>query len=499
LTKIFTDVTAVSGISFVHHEDDFIDFKDEPLLPYQLSRQGPALAKADVNGDGLEDIFIGGAIGQPGVLYLQTDDGKFVAASSQPWSDSVNEQVNAIFFDVDNDGDLDLYIVSGGNEYADQSAGYEDHIYINDGKGNFTKAPSSCLPRMLSSKFAITAGDFNNDGKIDLFIGGRGIPASFPLSSRSYLLRNDSKNGVVQFTDVTNEVCPLLLQPGMVSAASWVNIDNDQYPELIVAGDWMPVMLFKNNKGQLEDASEKSGLKDLNGMWASITPADVDGDGKIDFILGNCGYNNQFKASKNQPMTMYAADFDDNGTIDPIICYYIQGKSYPMASRDELLDQIVSLKKKFVKYKNYADATIEDIFPKEKIQNAKFFHCDEFASGILYNNGNNSFSFHPLPLAAQFSKVFGAVADDFDKDGKKDILLSGNFYPYRTSLGQCDASLGLLLKGNNNKLFEAVDPFISGCYIDGDVRAMTEVKTKSGEKLIIVAKNNSAVQVLKLK
>jgi hypothetical protein len=498
-TKIFTDITAASGISFVHHEDDFIDFKDEPLLPYQLSRQGPALAKADVNGDGLEDIFIGGAIGQPGVLYLQTADGKFTPAPLQPWSDSVSEQVNALFFDVDGDGDQDLYIVSGGNEYADQSPGYEDHIYINDGKGNFTKAPSSALPSMLSSKFAIAAGDFNNDGKMDLFIGGRGMPAAFPLLSRSYVLRNDSQNGVVHFTDVTNEVCPALLQPGMVTAASWTDLDNDHYPELLIAGDWMPVLLFKNNAGKLKDVSATSGLKNLNGMWTSITAADVDGDGKTDFILGNCGYNNQFKATKDQPVTMYAADFDDNGTIDPIICYYIQGKSYPMASRDEMLDQIVSLKKKFVKYKDYADVTINDIFPKQKIQNATVYHCDELASGILYNRGNGQFSFQPLPLTAQFSKVFGVVVDDFYKNGVKDILVSGNFYAYRTSLGQCDASLGVLLKGNNAKSFEAVDAASDGCYIDGDVRAMTEVKTKNGERLIIVAKNNSAVQVLKVK
>jgi hypothetical protein len=497
--KIFTDHTIASGISFTHHEDDFIDFKDEPLLPYQLSKQGPALAKADVNGDGLEDIFIGGATGQPGVLYLQTTSGKFIIAPSQPWSDSVNEQVNALFFDADNDGDLDLYIVSGGNEYADQSEGYTDYLYINDGKGNFTKAPSSALPPMLSSKFAIAAGDFNNDGKIDLFVGGRGMPASFPISSRSYLLRNDSQNGVVHFTDVTNEICPALLEPGMVTAATFTDINNDHYPELMIAGDWMPVMLFQNNKGKLEDVSLKSGLKNLNGMWSSITAADVDGDGKIDFILGNCGINNQFKATPQQPVTMYAADFDDNGTIDPIICYYIKGKSYPMASRDEMLDQMVSLKKKFVKYKDYADATMEDIFPKEKIAAAKFYHCDELSSGILFNKGNGQFSFQALPLAAQFSKVFGAVVDDFNNDGTKDILLSGNFYPYRTSLGQCDASLGLLLTGNNIKTFDAIDPAESGAYIDGDVRAMTEIKNKNGERFIIIAKNNSAVQVLKVK
>lgn len=501
-TRLFTDITGTSGLSFRHRENDFVDFKEEPLLPYQLSRQGPALAKADVNGDGLEDVFIGGAIGQPGQLYLQTKDGKFKLAPSQPWTaDADHEQVNALFFDADNDGDMDLYVVSGGNEYTDQSPLFQDQLYINDGRGNFTKAEGA-LPPMLSSKFAIAAGDFDHDGDLDLFVGGRGLSGSFPLPSKSYILRNDSKKGVIHFTDVTDEVCKDLRLPGMVTSALWVDLQKDHYPELLIAGDWMPVRLFHNDKGQLSDISAKSGLAHLSGMWTSITAADLNGDGNIDFILGNCGYNNQFKASIAEPMTLYAADFDDNGTIDPIICYYIKGKSYPMASRDELLDQIVPLRKRFVKYTDYADATIQDIFPAEKIAAAKKFTCEQLASGILYNQGNGQFSFTPLPLAAQFSKVFAAVADDFDGDGIKDILLSGNFFPYRTQLGRCDASLGVLLKGEaplngNGQQFKAVDPAESGCYIGGDVRGMVEIKNGSGEKMLIIAKNDDAIQVLK--
>lgn len=496
--KIFSDITASSGISFRHHEDDFVDFKDEVLLPYQLSRQGPALAKGDANGDGLEDVFFGGAIGQGGQLYLQTKDGRFIPAADQPWAaDTDHEQVNAIFFDADKDGDMDLYIVSGGNEYADQSPGFQDKLYINDGKGNFTKAPDNALPSMLSSKFAIAAGDFDNDGDLDLFIGGRGMPGSFPLPSRSYVLRNDSHDGVIHFTDVTEEICADLRLPGMVTTASWTDIDNDNYPELLIAGDWMSVHLFHNNKGKLSDVSEKSGLTGLSGMWSSLTPADVNGDGRIDFILGNCGLNNQFKVSQTQPMTLYVADFDGNGTLDPILCYYIQGKSYPMASRDELLDQIVSLRKKFVKYKTYADATIEDIFPPEKIAGAKIFRCDQLASGILYNQGEGHFSFTPMPLQAQFSRVFGAVADDFDGDGQKDILVAGNFFPYRTQLGRDDAGLGMLLKGTAEGL-KAIGPAVSGCYIGGDTRGMVEIRNSAGDRYLIIAKNDDAAQVLKI-
>ncbi len=494
--KIFKDVTTSSGISFKHHQNDFIDFKSEPLLPYQLSKQGPALAKADVNGDGLEDIFIGGNINQSSKLYLQNKDGRFYKSSSQPWYiDSASESVNAVFFDANNDGFTDLYVVSGGNVYDDNSPEYQDHLYINDGKGNFTKV-TNALPAMLSGKCAVAVGDFDNDGYLDLFVGGRNVPGSFPLASKSYLLHNDSKNGSIHFTDVTDDVCPALRLPGMVTAACFADINKNHYPELLIAGDWMPVMLFNNNKGKLEDVSGKSGLSNLNGLWASITAADVDGDGKTDFIVGNCGYNNQFKASQKQPMTMYASDFDNDGLIDPIICYYVDGKSYPMASKDELLDEIPSLKKKYIKYNDYADATINDIFSADQVKQAKVLKCDQFASGILYNNGNNKFEFKAFPLKAQFSKIYGAVVDDFDDDGVKDILIAGNYFSYKTQLGRDDASVGLLLKGAGNRTFKPVDPHISGCYISGDVRAITQIKNKK-DNLIIAGKNGDAVQVLK--
>jgi len=389
---------------------------------------------------------------------------------------------------------MDLYVVSGGNEYGDGSPEYADRLYINDGKGNFNKAVDA-LPAMLSNKQAIAAGDFDNDGDLDLFVGGKGTPGSFPLPSKSYVLRNDTRNGVVKFTDVTEQLNASLKEPGMVNIAAWVDLNKDGYPELLIAGDWMGVMLFLNNKGKLEDMSAKSGLNNLNGMWSAINVADVDGDGDLDFVLGNCGYNNQFKASKQQPVTLYVNDFDDNGSQDAIMCYYIQGKSYPMASRDELLEQIVPLRKKFVKYKDYADATLEGIFPKTKISDAKKFYCDELATGILYNDGNMHFSFKPLPPEAQFSKVYGIIVHDFDKDGINDILISGNFYPYRVQLGRNDAGLGMLLKGDR-KSFTAIDPAASGCYIDGDVRAMDFIKTADGN-VIVVAKNDDAVQVIK--
>lgn len=497
--KLFADITASGGLQFRHVENDFVDFRDEVLLPYQLSRQGPALAKADVNGDGLEDIFIGGAIGQTAALFLQTNDNKFIPTANNAWlADSVFEDVNAIFFDADKDGDADLYVVSGGNEYGDGSPEYADRLYINDGKGNFTKN-TDALPAMLTSKQAVAAGDFDNDGDLDLFVGGRSIPGSFPMAAPSYLLRNDSKARDIKFTEITATFCPALQKPGMVTVAQWIDLNNDKFPELIVAGDWMPVMLFKNNKNQLEDISSGSGLHELNGMWSSVTATDADEDGDIDFVLGNCGYNDQFsKTNKNQPLQLYVNDFDDNGTTDAVMCYYIQGKSYPMASRDELLDQVNLLKKKYVHYKDYADATINDIFSKDKINSAQVLHCDELASGILYNDGSNHFSFKALPLQAQVSKMFGSIQYDFDKDGRKDLLCAGNFYSYRVQLGRSDASLGVLLMQLADKTFTAMDPAVSGLYIGGDVRGITQVKNNAGENVIVIAKNNEAVQVLKV-
>jgi len=492
-TSLFTDITAASGLSFRHHENDFVDFKAEVLIPYELSREGPALAKADVNGDGLEDVYIGGAIGQPGMLFLQTAEGRFRPAPAQPWdTDSVHEQVNALFFDVDNDGDMDLYIVSGGNEYADQSDEYQDQLYINDGKGHFTKAPADALPPMLSSKLAIAAGDFDHDGDIDLFIGGRGLPGSFPLPSKSYLLRNDSRGGNIHFTDVTDEVAPGLRLPGMVTAAAWIDNNKDQYPELVLAGDWMPVMLFDNRNGRLTDVSASAGLAGMGGMWSCVVPLPADKKGHTDLLLGNAGYNGQFRASSRAPMRLYVTDIDGNGSIDPIFCYYIKGKSYPMASRDELLDQVTALRKKFIRYSDYADATIENIVPKDALQRAKVLTCEQLASGILHGA-----EFRPLPLAVQFSKVFSAVSDDFDGDGVPDLLTAGNFYPYRTQLGQCDASLGLLLRGSATG-YQPVDPAVSGLYIGGDVRRMVEIKNPSGQRLLVIARNDDAVQVIKI-
>ncbi|WP_052272883.1 VCBS repeat-containing protein [Flavihumibacter solisilvae] len=494
--KIFTDVTRTSGIDFVHRENDFVDFKDEVLLPYMLSRKGPALAVADVNGDKLDDVFLGGAIGQAGVLYIQTAGSTFQRCTSQPWiADSSSEDVNAIFFDADNDGDPDLYVVSGGNEYGDQSPEYADRLYLNDGKGNFEKS-TSAVPQMLSPKQAVAAGDYDHDGDLDLFVGGMSVPGFFPQAARSYLLRNDSKNGRVLFTEIMADAAPALQSPGMINDALWADTDGDNFPELFLAGDWMPLQCWKNENGTFrKQLISKNDT--LSGLWSAIRAADLDDDGDLDFLLGNAGRNNQFKASASQPMTIVAGDFDNNGSTDPIFSYYIQGKSYPSPSRDELLDQIVPLRKKFIHYSDYANASINDIVPAAAFAKAQQVTCNQLSSGVLWNEGKSGFRFESLPSEAQLSCVNGFVVNDFDNDHKNEVFLAGNFEAYRVQLGQSDAGLGLLVKIDENKGFLPLTPMQAGNYAGGDIRRIAMVRSKDSN-MVILAGNNQQPQILKI-
>lgn len=496
--SLFEDAPSGEQIAFRHEENDFVDFQVEVLMPYQLSRMGPALAKADVNGDGNEDVFIGGAIGQAGALFLQRADGSFASLVSKPWlADADAEDVNALFFDADNDNDMDLYVVSGGNEYEDGAPEFQDRLYLNDGQGMFVKTQQA-LPIMRSNKQAIAAGDFDHDGDTDLFIGGRGKSGYFPLSSESFLLRNDSKDGKIFFTDVTDTVCPDLRQPGMVTVASWTDFDGDDFPELVIAGDWMPVLIFQNEGEKLKDISATAGLSASHGQWSAMVVTDVDQDGDPDLVMGNCGINHQYKPSEKEPMTIHAADFDGNGNIDPIVSYYIQGRNYPMASRDELLDQIPAFKKKYIKYIDYADVTLESLFSPEELAGSQILSCTETETLIWLNNGDFTFAKKHLPIEAQFSATQSIVAEDYDGDGNTDLLLLGNFFPYRTQLGESDASVGTFLKGLGGGDFEAVPPYISGLFADGDIRKAVKVMSASGKSKLVISKNDDQVQVIRI-
>ncbi len=489
----FRDVTEATKLDFVHRENDFIDFKVEVLIPYQLSRSGPALATSDVNADGLEDVFIGGAIGQSGVLYLQQKDGTFLKSDSQPWDlDRESEDVRALFADLNGDKYPDLYVVSGGNEYENGSPEYADRIYLNDGRGGFTRSPNALPQGMTSSKLAIAAGDMDGDGDIDLFVGGYAVPGAFPHASRSYLLRNDSKNGTVFFTDITSSWSKELETPGMVTAVAFADIDGDRKQDLIIAGEWMSVKLFRNEGRMYKDVSKDAGLTD-EGLWSGLFVGDINGDGKPDIIAGNAGNNLPFKASKKEPVNLFVTDIDDNGVEDPLFCYYINGHSYPAASRDELLDQVVPLRRKFVKYHQYAKAGIEEIVPEAKRKSATQWNVTELSTVAYLNNGDRSFRKLVLPPEAQISRTF----DIKDIPGQG-LLLTGNFYPWRVQWGRSDAGLGSLLSIDKQGNVDVKTAMKTGLYASGDVRQTAVIKNALGKRLIIIAKNDEPVQVLEI-
>lgn len=494
-TTLFTDLTASSGIDVIQPENDFVDFRREYLIPYELSRQGPKMSKGDINHDGNEDFFIGGPAGRSGLLYLQTAGGKFVRSPSQPWQqDSLCEDVNSIFFDADGDGDEDIYIVSGGNEFPVNAPQLQDRLYINDGTGKFSKALHALPPEFLSGS-CVTVSDFDHDGDLDLFIGTRVAPGNFPFSQTSLLLRNDSKKNVPLFTDVTSELAPGFKDAGMVTDAVWCDIDNDGWEDLVVVGEWSDIKIYHNEKGRLRDISTQAGLANTAGFWCTIIPADVDDDGDMDFVIGNLGDNTSFKASQQEPLAIFANDFNNDGRIDPVMTWYVQHKSYPFNSRDELAEQMPVLNKKFLHYSDFADATIEDLFSPEQIAQSRKFYIQTTHTSVLVNNGNNHFELKPLPLEAQLSMVRGIAFNDYDGDNKKDLLLTGNFFPFRVQQGRSDAATGCLLKGDAKGNFTPVNRKESGLLVQGDVRDMITLKSKKGS-CIIISRNSGPAQVL---
>ncbi len=499
IQTLFTDATDNAGIDFMQQENNYVDFKMERLTLEQLSRQGPKMSKADVNKDGLEDFFIGGPAGKSGMLYLMEKAGSFIQAKQQPWMADKNcEDVGSVFFDADNDGDMDLYVVSGGSEFQIGSPELQDRLYLNDGAGNFSKALNGSLPEEFSSGACVAAADYDKDGDIDLFVGGRIKPGSYPFTCPGGILRNDynPKTKQVKFAVATNDVNPALREPGMVTDAVWTDIDKDGWPDLIMTGEWMPVKIFHNKKGKLEDITDKAGLAKSNGLWYKITSADLDKDGDVDFIVGNLGLNTQFTASAAQPLQIYSGDFGGFEKNIPIVCNYIQGKSYPIATFDEIQDALPAIKKKFLKYADYANAGINEMFPAEAVAKSTVFNVYNLQTSWLENKGNNQFELHVLPLEAQFSVVQGIIAKDFSGDGNLDILLSGNFYPFRVQYGACDASIGLLLAGDGKGSFKVIPRNETGLLIKGDVRDMIFLDDKK-KGTIVVSKNSDKAQVIR--
>ncbi|HEV8355980.1 MAG TPA: FG-GAP-like repeat-containing protein [Gemmatimonadales bacterium] len=490
----FADVTAQAAIDFSHRENPFTDYAREPLMPHLLSTEGPALAIGDVNGDGLDDIYIGGAKWQAGRLYLQQRNGAHRAADQPAFrADSLSEDVDAVFFDADGDGDLDLYVVSGGNEFWGDHPALQDRLYRNDGSGNFQRA-SGALPGFAESGSCVVPGDFNGDGRIDLFVGRRVVARQYGLSPRSYLLEND---GAGHFRDVTLEKAPALAEAGMVTSAAWTDSDGDGRLDLVVAGEWMPIRVFRQENGRFIDRTREAGLEGTEGWWNTVRAADLNGDGRPDLVLGNLGLNSYLRASSGEPARLYVRDFGHNGTLEQILTFYKHGTSYPLAGRDELVRLLPQLRSRYVSYAAFGASRIEDIFPAEELRQAKLLEARMFASSVALNDGKGRFSVRPLPIEAQFAPIRAVLAEDFDGDGKVDLLVAGDFYGAPPMLGRYDAGYGLLLRGDGAGRFEAVDLEADNLVIEGQARHLGIVRRAGGERVILVARNNGRVQVLR--
>lgn len=474
-----------------HTENQFNDFTVQPLLLNFLSRQGPCMSKADVNGDGTEDLYFGGAKGKVGQIIIQSKDGG-LKPSVQPQiaQDSMCEDVASAFFDADGDGDVDLFVGSGGYEYDVDDPLLVSRLYLNDGRGNFTKA-KGLLPDLRISMGCVKSADIDNDGDVDVFIGGRVVPGRYPEAPQSAILLNDGKG---KFTDATQEMAPVLKNIGMVTDALWIDLNKDGYNDLIVIGEWMPVNVFINDHGKLNDESSKYIHFASSGFWNRITADDIDNDGDTDLLLGNAGTNLQFRASEKEPVTMYFKDFDGNGSVDPIFCYYIQGVSYPAASRDDIVEQLPALRKKFLEYANYAKATVKDVFTEEQLKDAKMYKAEMLETVLLMNNGAEGFALKRLPIEAQIAPVHIMQTIDVNGDGKKDVIMAGNNAWTRVRFGRHRSNHGVVLTGDGKGNFNYVPQYQSGLNIRGDVRC-AEAITEHGKNRILFGVNDAAMQV----
>ena len=479
-------------INYVHQENDFDEYKDEILLPHNISQNGPFSTIADVNGDGFEDLFIGGALNQAGVLYFQMSDGKFQKAYSQPWEkDKKSEDLQALFFDVDNDGDMDLYVTSGGTENKRGSYLLKDRLYINDGDGSFVK-DTKALPNIYENTQVVKASDIDDDGDLDLFVGVRSVPGKYAYPGTSYLLINNK--GV--FNQANYRIAPDLTNLGMVTDATFTDIDKDGDDDLLVVGEWMTVTLLLNNGGIFENRSKEYGLSDTRGIWWSVTATDLDNDGDDDYVLGNLGRNNKFKASKEHPFKVYVNDFDENGTNDIVLSKFYKDDYVPVRGRECTSQQMPYVAEKFEDFHSFASSTLMDILPQDKVESAVVYEISSFESIILMND-KGQLKRKVLPNQLQVSPIKSIYIGDVNEDGFKDIFTVGNHYGVEVETVRYDAGVGGVLLGDGKNGFEYVSPLESGFYVPFDSREIKLLNSARGQNLYLVLNNNDTPLLFK--
>jgi enediyne biosynthesis protein E4 len=485
------DVSDVYSLNHKHQENVYYDFYKESLIPFQLSTEGPQLAIGDVNGDHLDDFYVGGARGQAGKLFIQRSGNVFSSWESKAFEmDSVFEDNDAAFFDADNDRDLDLYVVSGGNEFEANSPYLADRLYLNDGVGNFHRELRA-LPTMYGNKSCVRPCDFDKDGDTDLFVGGRSLSDQYGLSPNSYLLIN---NGAGMFSNGTDEFAPELRKQGMITDAQWFDWDNDDKQDLIIVGDWMPILIFKNEHFKLREVKDVEGLEHSNGFWQTIEATDLDNDGDMDFLVGNLGTNSKLLKNENAALRLYVKDVDRNGDLDHILAYQLDDKWYPAASKDELGKQLPFLKKKFNDYQAFAGKSMGEIFERQELEDALVLTVNTCSSVWLENAGNARFKMHHLPEEAQMTKIFAFYNDDLDDDGDSDVLLGGNFYGASAYQGRYDASYGLMLENLGKGNLRSLKSSESGFFVSGEVR---DLKSLNDGKLLLAARNGSTLKIFR--
>ena len=481
------------GLDYIHKENEFDDWKEQILLPHRLSQNGPFTTVGDINGDQLDDIFFGGAKGQSGELYIQTNDGKFIKNKSQPWAkDKDSEDLGCLFFDANGDGKKDLYVASGGNEFDLGDKALADRLYINDGVGNFKKSKRA-LPDINESTQCVKSADIDKDGDLDLFVGNRLIPGKYTFPASSYLLINE--NGIFKKAD--KEIAAGLQDIGMVTDAVFTDINNDGNTDLMVVGEWMEIKLFINIDGKFVDRSLDYGLKDSRGIWWSITAGDLDGDGDDDYVLGNLGKNNKFKATEEHPFKVYANDFDDNGTNDVVLAKFYKDDYVPVRGRECTSQQMPYVAEKFGDYHSFASSKLLDILPEDKIEQSVKYEIKGFENIVLMNE-NNQLVKQKLPNAAQVSPIKSSIIKDVNKDGISDIIIVGNHYGVEVETTRYDAGHGNILLGTKERKFKSIHPKMSGFYCPFDSRNLIEIKVK-GKDMLIVSNNNSELELFNIR